>query len=245
MKKIILSLCLSALGLCSVKAEDQHSDQYHLWLNYVGDHPLLNTPWGLHLEIQNRREDWGDEWQQLLIRPGINYTISPNLTVSAGWAYVKTYPYGDFPALHEFDEHRAWEQVAYKMNLFGLEWTHRFRLEQRWIEEQNKKTDQTTNWRGENRFRYMLRTNIPITRDKNTYIAIWDEIFLNFGGNVDKNNFDQNRAFLGIGRKLTPTTRLEVGFLEQTLQKRGGEKWEQNHTISLWLLSSWPFGKKS
>ena len=238
MKSRFLYLCLALASIVSAHAADQHADQYHLWLNYVGDHPLLNSPWGLHLEIQNRREDWGNEWQQLLIRPGINYTISPTLSVSAGYGYVKTYPYGEFPSLHEFDEHRIWEQAVYKMNLFGLEWQHRVRLEQRWIEEQAKVSGETINWRGENRIRYMLRTSIPLTQDKKTYLSLWDEVFFNFGGNVKKNNFDQNRAFIGIGHKLT---RLEVGFMEQTIQKRGGDKWEQNHTISIWLLSSAPF----
>ena len=242
MKKLILSIAAIALSLGSLSAADQHADNYNFWLNYVGDHPLFGGPWGVHLEIQNRREDWGDEWQQLLIRPGINYTISPTLSVSAGYGYVKTYPYGELPVAHAFDEHRLWEQVICKMNLLGLEWQHRLRLEQRWIEEQNKAGD-TTNWRGENRLRYMLRTNIPITQDKKTYVAVWDEVFLNFGGNILKNNFDQNRAFIGIGRKLTPTTRLEVGFMEQTIQRRGGDKWEANHTVSVWLLSNWPFGK--
>lgn len=240
MKKLLLLLITSLLAFSSASAGDQHADNYNLWLNYVGDHPLFDSPWGAHLEMQNRREDWGDEWQQLLIRPGINYTISPTLTVSAGYAYVKTYPYGDLPVAHEFDEHRIWEQVIFKMNALGLEWQHRLRLEQRWIEEQNK-AGVTTNWRGENRLRYMLRTNIPITQDKKTYVAIWNEVFLNFGGNILKNNFDQNRAFIGIGHKLTPTTRLEVGFMEQTIQRRGGDKWEANHTVSIWLMSNAPF----
>lgn len=244
MKSHLLALCLAVAGFSAVQAADQHADNYNLWANYVGDHPLFGGPWGLHLEIQNRREDWGDEWQQLLIRPGINYTLSPTLSVSAGYGYVKTYPYGELPVPHEFDEHRIWEQVLYKMNVLGLEWQHRLRLEQRWIEEQSKITYNTVNWRGENRVRYMLRTSIPITEDKKTYIAVWDEVFLSFGGNILKNNFDQNRAFLGIGRKLTPSTRLEVGFMEQTIQRRGGDKWEANHTASIWLLSNWPFGKK-
>jgi hypothetical protein len=234
---LILAACLATAG----RAADQHADNYNFWWNYVGDHPIPNSPWGVHLEVQNRREDWGDEWQQLLIRPGVNYTLSPSVTVSAGYGYIKTYPYGELPVAHEFDEHRIWEQMSWKVEFLGLEWQHRFRLEQRWIEEQNK-AGRTTNWRGENRFRYMLRTSLPLSSDKKTYLAVWDEVFLNFGGNIDKNHFDQNRAFLGIGRKLTPTSPLEIGFMEQTIQRRGGDKWEANHTPSIWLLSAWPFG---
>ena len=89
----------------------------------------------------------------------------------------------------------------------------------------------------------MLRTSIPLTESKRTYLALWNEVFINFGSNVSGNVFDQNRAFIGIGRKLTDTSRLEVGLMEQTIQRRGGQIWENNHTISVWLLSKWPFGE--
>ena len=71
-----------------------------------------------------------------------------------------------------------------------------------------------------------------------SYVALWDEVFFNFGGNVVGNHFDQNRAFLGLGRKLTDTTRLEVGYMEQTIQRRGGEIQDNDHTISVWLMSN-------
>ena len=86
----------------------------------------------------------------------------------------------------------------------------------------------------------MLRTTIPVSADKKWYIPVWDEIFINFGDNVYRNHFDQNRAFVGIGRKLSDSTRLEVGFMEQTLQRRGGIIHENNHTVAVWLLSKWP-----
>jgi hypothetical protein len=90
----------------------------------------------------------------------------------------------------------------------------------------------------------MLRTTLPLTEDKKTYLALWNETFVNFGSNVSGNFFDQNRAFVGVGRKLSEHTRLEVGFMEQTLQRRGGAIWENNHTLSVWLTSRWPFGRR-
>jgi hypothetical protein len=240
----ILTSCV-VFCLCGVSQLDaETADNNNLWLNYVGDHPLFGSPWGLHLEVQNRLSEWGKDWQQLLVRPGINYTFTPNLSASMGYGYVRTYPYGELPSVHEFDEHRMWEQMLYKHEGLGMEWIHRVRFEQRWIEELGQRPDggyETTNWRGENRARYMLRNNIPISEDKKTYLAIWDEVFFNFGGNILGNHFDQNRAFVGIGRKLTDHTKLEVGFLEQTVHKRGGQNWENNHTISVWLTSNLPF----
>lgn len=163
---------------------------------------------------------------------------------------MKTYPYGDHPAAHEFPENRAWEQVVYTGNALGLEWQNRLRLEQRWIGEMKNSSAgwDVNHWRYENRIRYMLRTTVPLTESKKTYLALWDEVFVNFGSNVAGNVFDQNRAFVGVGRKLTDTTRVELGFMEQTLQKRHTSSatpqiWENNHTISVWVLSKWPFGK--
>jgi hypothetical protein len=239
------TLLISILAAGSLAADDFDSNG-NLWLNYVGDHPLFGSKWGLHLEAQVRRADFGDDWQQLLLRPGINYSLNPNTMLTAGYAWVNTWPYGDFPSAHEFPEHRFWEQLSYTHSWLGLDWTHRFRLEQRRIAEMMEEADgdwRVGNWRYENRFRYMLRTSVPLNSDKTWYIALWDEVFFNFGNNVFKNYFDQNRFFVGLGHKLSDTTRLEVGFMEQTLQKRGGEVWENNHTICVWLLSKWPFGK--
>ncbi len=242
-----LTALAAGLALAAPAAADLADSNGNLWLNYVGDHPLFGTPWGLHLEVQNRREELGREWQQLLIRPGLNYQISPTVAVSAGWAYVRTYPYGDFPADTEFPEHRAWEQVTHRFEALGLEWQQRLRLEQRWIGEMagsERAGYDLENWRYENRVRYLLRTTLPLTENKKTYLALWNETFVNFGSNVSGNVFDQNRAFVGLGRKLGEFTRLEIGFMEQTVQRRGGEIWEHNHTPSIWLTSVWPFGRR-
>jgi hypothetical protein len=232
MRSLLLSLVLAG-GLFAGAGRAADADNSNLWLNYVGDHPIGDGPWGIHLEMQNRLSEWGEDWEQFLFRTGINYQIDPKMSVSLGYAFVETFPYGELPAAAEFDEHRIYEQFGYKDSWMGLDWQHRFRLEQRFIEDLA-----AADWRPENRFRYMLRTTIPLTDDNRWYIALWDEVFINFGGNLDNNHFDQNRAFAGLGHKLDKHTALEVGFLEQTLQKRGGVNWEHNHTVAVWLTSN-------
>lgn len=245
MKKALLAVFSLLITTIGASAADHTESNQNLWLNYVGDHPFYTgSKWGLHLESQFRRSDYGEHWQQLLLRPGINYTISPALSLSAGYGWVDTYPYGDIRIPQDFPEHRFWEQVAYNHKWLGLEWTHRLRLEQRRIGEVSAVTGDVTNWRYENRIRYMLRTAVPLSSDKKWYLALWDEVFFNFGTNVSMNYLDQNRAFIGLGRQLTPTTKLEIGFMEQTVQRRGGVVWENNHTAAVWLMSKWPFGGK-
>ena len=242
----LAAFLIPATGKSANKLTDSNGN---LWLNYVGDHPLGKGPWGLHLEVQNRRADFGDAWQQLLLRPGINYQLSPTLSVSAGWAYVHTYPYGEYPAVAAFPEHRAWEQVLHQFKLLDLEWSQRVRLEQRWLGEMARPSPaedfELANWRYENRLRYMLRTSVPISASGKTYLALWDEVFFNFGSQVKGNHFDQNRAFIGIGRKLSASTRVEFGYMEQTVYRRGGSIREDNHTLTLWVTSKWPFARAS
>lgn len=242
MKKILTLILIGSSSLpCLADKQDSNGN---LWLNYVGDHPIVGSKWGIHLEAQERRSDLGDDRQQLLLRPGMNYQLNPSTMLSFGYCHVETYPYGDYPALHEFPEHRLWQQVSHTTSWLGLDWTHRLRLEQRWIGEMEQYGDGGWNvehWRFENRLRYMLRTTIPLTPSKKTYLAFSDEVFFNFGSNVDGNDFDQNRAFIGIGHKINDTTKVELGFMEQTIQRRGGKIWEHNHTGVLWLMSSISF----
>ena len=247
MKTFLPTLFIALFASAAVHAADKQDHNSHLWLNYVGDHPIGDGPWGVHLESQVRRADFGNNWQQFMVRPGVNYAFTPALSASLGYAYVETHPYGDYPALDTFPEHRIWQQLSYTHKAANLDWQHRLRLEQRYIGELAPDGNggfDVARYRYENRVRYMLRTTIPLTNDKKTYLALWDEVFFNFGSNVKGNDFDQNRAYIGIGRKLTDTTRLEIGFMEQTLQRRGGAIWENNHTLAIWLTSKMPFGKK-
>jgi hypothetical protein len=63
-----------------------------------------------------------------------------------------------------------------------------------------------------------------------------------YGKNVAFNVFDQNRAYVALGRTVARETRLEVGFMEQTIQQRSGQVFEHNHTLQVAIYSRFPFG---
>jgi hypothetical protein len=74
-----------------------------------------------------------------------------------------------------------------------------------------------------------------------------DEYFASFGTNVTTNIFDQNRAFVGLGYVLPKVGRLEVGYMNQTINKgiayddvdsRILSKREVNHTLSVALYTT-------
>lgn len=230
----LLGLALLALPLC---AQTSHDNNLHAWFMYFGDHPIAKSRWGVHLEGQWRRSNVVATWQQLLVRPAVNYQLSRNVSVSAGYAFVQTHPYGDFPAAKVADEHRAFEQLLVNRRIGKLDFANRFRLEQRYIGAAN-----TPDFRYENRVRYQARTTVPLKfGDRKNYLALANEIYFNFGRNVEKNVFDQNRAYIALGRDLGHQTRFEAGFLEQTIQRRGGLIFEHNHTLQFAIYSRLPF----
>jgi hypothetical protein len=54
--------------------------------------------------------------------------------------------------------------------------------------------------------------------DKTAYLAIYDEVFVGFGENINENIFDQNRVGILLGYRFSPSIRIEAGYLNQTLQ---------------------------
>ena len=217
-------------------AQTRHDNNANAWWMYFGDHPVAKTKWGIHLEGQWRRANLGGTWQQLLLRPAINYQLTKNVSLSGGYGFVYSHPYGDFPALRNNPEHRVFEQVLVNKKISKLDFANRFRLEQRNIGVV------TGGYRYENRVRYQVRTTVPLKLgDGKNYVALANEIKFNFGKNVDKNVFDQNRAYAALGRELGHQTRFEFGFMEQTIQRRGGVLFEHNHTLQFAIYSRIPF----
>ena len=231
-----LSLVVLAGLLAARPAVAQTDHNAHAWLDYFGDHPLGASRFEAHLEAQVRRAELGASGQQLLLRPGVNYQLRPRVSLTGGYGFVETYPYGDYPVARRFPEHRLFEQVQVTPHGWGLDWQNRFRLEQRHIGGAAA--------RYENRFRYMLRTNVPVGHGGRYYLSLYDEVFYNFGAAVAENTFDQNRAAVMVGRSLTKSNRFEVGFMEQTLQHRDGRVMEHNHTLQVALYSRVPFGPR-
>jgi hypothetical protein len=183
----------------------------------------LADRWSGHLEYQFRRDDLVTHWQQSLFRTGINYHANDQLTLRAGYAWIETFPYGDFPiqaAGRQFPEHRLYQMATLQnpVGRFGI--SHRFMLEQRWVgqylEPASPRPDRTVYT---NRARYMLRVQVPLFKpkleDRTAYLAAYDEIFIGFGRNVGENIFDQNRIGLLLGYRFSPAFRLEGGYFQQ------------------------------
>ncbi len=249
MRKTLGLLALSLGSFLPIYAQDsgQRFSDSNLngWYMYFGDHPI-SPKWGAHLEGQWRRNGIINRWQQLLLRPAINYELSPSAMLTGGYAYVKSFPYGDFPARNVVPEHRIFQQLLLKQKIGRVDLQHRYRLEQRFIGQVLESVSGPTvvdSWRYQNRFRYSLKAAVPLSGSKESkwYLAFYDEVFLNFAPNSGASVFDQNRAYAAFGRKLSRTEKIEVGYMNQTLIQRSGLIQEYNHTLQVAVSSVAPF----
>ncbi len=238
-----LLLVVASVSTAGAQARTTVANQ-HAWLGYVGDHALSpGSRTSIHLESQVRRGDLGADWQQLLLRAGLTRTLSTGVRATGGYAFVRTHPYGEAPVRATFPEHRTWQQLTLGHGAGALSLSHRYRLEQRWIGVMNlAEPTQVASWRYANRFRYMARASLPVAGQANraghTYLAGSGELFTSFGRDVQLNVFDQSRLAAAVGRHLTPSLRVEAGYLQQYILKGSGRDAERNHTVQLAILSS-------
>jgi Protein of unknown function (DUF2490) len=249
-KNIIAVIVFTAFSISLYSQSPRIStNNSNAWFMYFGTHKIADK-WSLHLEGQLRRSDGLSIPQQFLVRPGINYHLSPQAMLTVGYAFIETFPYGAFPANSAFPENRIWEQLQLKHQVGAFEWISRFRLEQRFVQSPVKVGDVFEPGLAiySNRFRLLNRFSIPFKGktivDKSFYLSVYDEFMVNFGENVGFNVFDQNRAFIAIGYRIPKVGRLEIGYLNQLIFKSDGKKVENNNTFQLGLSCNIDFMKK-
>jgi Protein of unknown function (DUF2490) len=237
-----LTVCLISPFILA--AQERITDHnLHGWFSYFGDHPIAGSKWGAHLEGQFRRHDVVTQWQQLLLRPGVNFQATPKVMLTAGYAFVRSNTYSEFavPAPVSL-EHRIWEQVWIRYRTGSTSWSTRLRFENRFLGGPNPQTGGTS-YRFENRFRIWQQIKVPIAPKK--YFTAYDEFWVYVKPFQSNSAFDQNRAYVALGFDLKPSLRLETGYMNQTLLTRSGGRLESNHTLVISLYSNAGFfGKR-
>jgi hypothetical protein len=266
--KSTLSVLLLVASTVSWSQNDSKIDQTNAWLSYNGNHKLTKK-WGFHTEYQLRRNEVFKNPMQHLFRLGVDYNINKEVSASAGWGYIETAAYGEFseqnPSKYnnfKFNEQRIWEQLVINHKNSGrFFFDSRFRLEQRYIQSfKNFNTaidplylryndPEEGFWKLRHRARYRFRVQVPLTtskmEDNTLFLAVADEIFVNIGEHVAANVFDQNRLSLALGWRFTKDTNIQLGYLNQFLQKSDGIGKENNHTLTMGYTHNLDFSKNT
>jgi len=167
--KIIRPILLIFLILNgSYQAISQDSDLGN-WLIYFGN-KKLNKKFNLHHEVQYRNYNAIGDLEQLLLRTGIGYNLTENNNnVLLGYGFIHSQNYllnTDIKAT--VNEHRIFQQFITRQTFGRFNLQHRYRFEQRWIEDQDLRL----------RYRYFLSINVPLNNkaleDKTAYLSAYN-----------------------------------------------------------------------
>lgn len=238
MKKRTLALLAFSLLLTFAYSQKETASQFNTWYMYFGNHKIADR-WKLHTEYQWRRHGLVQEWQQSLARIGLDYVAKPNVLITAGYAWIQSFPYGDQPISATFNEHRIWQQLILNQQPGKVGFQHRYRLEQRYL--QNKKEVgsgfENDGYRFRNRARYRLFVSYPLGKARiepdTWFLGFYDEIFIGFGRGIGKNVLDQNRLYGALGYQVSSQLQLQLGYLFHRVFKPDAIHREDNHTLQM------------
>ena len=244
--------CFTAFALLStavapVAAQTPvESTRHSMWLVYGGDHPIAGHV-GLVFDSQLRLTQDGDRERQLLVRPGISYALGHRLKLSAGYTLMASRDDANDPLTPHKPEHRAWLSAQLAHDLGPVSFAHRYRYEHRWLP--GISVDDTGAPIGETRVtaervRYSLKASVPLAAIAGShalYFSASDEVFASFGGYAGDIAFDQNRASMAVGVRMSPTLRVEAGYMLQSSADDAGRFTERNHTLQIGATSTASF----
>jgi hypothetical protein len=216
MKKLYALIVV--LIACNFAVHAQTDQQNTGWFMFVNS-TKINKKWATHLDLQYRTSDNWAHKRNLMFRPGLTYLISNKHEVTLGYLLNESYTYPEAAADYQLTEHRIWEQYVFKHKIKTVAATHRFRVEQRFIGRHN--TDELFS----QRLRYFFRFIVPLqkeakTFEKGVFVALQNEVFVNFQNNKDLNNsyFDQNRAYGAVGYRVSKKFDVEAGYMNQAVK---------------------------
>jgi len=199
MKKIVL--LLSFVFSFSLAAQETGEDKLGSWHMYFGTN-RISEKLSIHTEAQARYYEQLSNFNQLLLRTGLNYHLNTNAIVTMGYAYIVTDgTFQEFPGDLDSKEHRIFQQFILKNKVGKVGFEHRYRLEQRFLNFGDRKET-------EHRARYRLQLTLPITPI--VFLNFYDEIFLNLQNDV----FGQNRLYGALGFNLSKELSMQAGYLK-------------------------------
>ena len=212
------SIFLAIIYICSffpIEGKTQiNEDEIGAWYMYFFNTTFKESTWGVQGDIQCRNWNIAGDLEQLLLRGGITYKPKKaNIKLTLGYGNVTTGSYG--PNNSITSESRIYQEALFPVQFGNRFYTnHRFRYEQRFVENQDLRT----------RYRYNLFLNIPLNNpsmDKKTiYLALYNEIFINGQRSIGNGNsveiFDRNRLYVATGYVIKKGLKVQLGIMKQT-----------------------------
>ncbi|MFT5321702.1 MAG: hypothetical protein ACI934_001860 [Pseudohongiellaceae bacterium] len=213
----VASLCIFIFPTALLAQIDE--DQTGAWYMYMWSHENAESGFGLQGDVQHRNWDMGGDLEQLLIRGGLTWRPeNSRFKYTLGYAHITSGAFGNSNDKSEenrvYQEALGGQRLGEKMFL-----THRFRLEQRWVNGQDFRA----------RLRYFLGLNYPLNQtnlnEGAIYLSFYNELFINLNRDIGSQQqvdyFDRNRTYAALGYSLQDNTRLQFGYMWQENKNYG------------------------
>ncbi len=181
-------------------AQREKEDCFGTWAVIAGNHQISDR-WSIPTVGVLRHYEIFSHYEFAFARTGLTYHFNPKLSGTVGYAFLDSEPFIVSPEAKGAQQHWLYEQLSLKSKLGKLDLSHRYRLESRWI----LKTEGTVL---RHRMRYRLRLQYPL--GKKLYANLFNEIFVSFQDPL----FNQNRLHIGLGYRVRPNLKLELGYLK-------------------------------
>jgi len=222
MKKslFLLSICISLFIPKSGNAQ-LDEEKTGAWYMYFFNTTFNESSWGVQGDVQYRNWNIAGDLEQLLLRGGITYKPKKaDIKLTLGYGNITKGSYGSDTSTST--ESRIYQEALFPVQFGNRFYTnHRFRYEQRFVENQDFRT----------RYRYNLFLNIPLNKaamdDKTLYLALYNELFINGQRKIGNGNtveiFDRNRLYLAMGYMIKKGLKIQFGIMRQTT-----DNWSKN-----------------
>ena len=214
----LLIFCTQPLLHNDLNAQIQE-DQTGGWYMYFFNTTLNDSPWGIQGDLQHRNWNIAGDLEQLMLRGGLTYSPqNANIKFTLGYGNITTGAFGSDNTTTA--ESRFYQEALFPVKFGNRFYTnHRFRYEQRFVENQDFRT----------RYRYNLFLNIALNKanmERNTiYLALYNELFMNGQRTVGNGNtvefFDRNRLYGAVGYVIQDGLKVQLGVMNQTTDSWG------------------------
>lgn len=210
-----LTIILVALGSMLIQKAEAQVDggQTGAWYMYFWDTKINDSEWGFQGDFQYRSWDIPGDFEQSILRGGLTYQATNSALKSTfGFAFFTSGDFGSSDATT--DERRIYQDFLFPQKPVGrFHFTHRLRIEERFIENQNFRT----------RFRYNTFLNIPLNKPKiekgTVYLAFYNEIFVNgqrsIGNGKSVKIFDRDWLYGGVGYAINDHFKIQFAYMRQ------------------------------
>ncbi len=205
--KIYLYLIIVLLFQTHISAQNTGENELGTWYEITSSNRISDK-----LSISGSLTNWNytfsPEYEQLILGIiGMNYHINQNVVVGIGYANDGFDSSFEDNGIPNTKENRILEQIVlkHKSNNIGL--SHRFRLEQRFLEYPSEDLLK-------HRLRYRFKSSMPI--NKTIFVVAYDEIHFN----LNEFDFHQNRVYVGLGAYLNKNINFQFGYARHSFKTK-------------------------